>query len=100
MRDWFLAGGWVMWFLSVLGILSLLAALKFARVPDLSMLPRVHWLAQAVGWATLTGVASDLAAVGTNIPNTRRGRTVRICLCSFSPASPSRWCPQFSAAPS
>jgi hypothetical protein len=70
MREWFLAGGWVMWFLSVLGVLSLLAALKFARMPDPAMLPRVRCLARAVGWATLTGVVSDLAAVGTKIPET------------------------------
>jgi hypothetical protein len=70
MGEWFLAGGWVMWFLSVLGLLSLLASLKFARAPDVTLLPRVHCLARAVGWATLTGVASDLAAVGTKIPAT------------------------------
>lgn len=68
MRDWFMAGGWVMWFLSVLGLLSLLAALKFARAPDLTLLPRVRCLTRAVGWATLTGVASDLAAVCTHVP--------------------------------
>jgi hypothetical protein len=68
MREWFQAGGWVMWFLTLVGGLSLYAALRFARRPDPAQLPRLQSLLRAVAWATLTGVAADLAAVGANIP--------------------------------
>ena len=67
--DWFVAGGWSMWFLVVVGGVCLLNAGAFTRRPDPTRLPRIEGLARAVGWSTLVGVASDLAAVGTKIPS-------------------------------
>lgn len=68
MIRWFLGGGWVMWFLMVLGALHLYTALRFARAPELGQLPRLDALARALAWTIVTGVASDLAAVGTKVP--------------------------------
>lgn len=67
--EWFAAGGWSMWFLTVFGALSLLAAGGFAWRPDPSQLPRISSLSRAVAWSTLAGVSSDLAAVGFTIPS-------------------------------
>jgi hypothetical protein len=66
--QWFVVGGWSMWFLLVLGGLSVLAAAKFAFRPAEAQLPRIASLSRAVGWSILVGVSSDLAAVGFNIP--------------------------------
>jgi hypothetical protein len=68
MVNWFVAGGWVMWFLALVGALAVSAAVGFARFPDLTKLPRIACLSQAVAWALVTGIVTDLAAVGTNIP--------------------------------
>jgi len=68
MMDWLMAGGWAMGFLMIIGGFTLLAAATFARRPDPTQLERIHSLARAMAWATLAGVASDLAAVGTKIP--------------------------------
>jgi hypothetical protein len=68
MREWFLAGGWVMWFLVVLGGVALHASWGFARRAAPEDLPRIQALRSAVGWTTLTGVASCFAAVGSKIP--------------------------------
>lgn len=68
MREWFLAGGWVMWFLVVLGGFTLYRCWRFARVPVPEDLARIDALRSALGWTTFTGVASCLAAVGTHIP--------------------------------
>ena len=62
--DWFRAGGFSMWFIAVFGALALLAAGSFARRPDPARLSHIACLQRAVAWAVLTGVASDLAAVG------------------------------------
>lgn len=67
--DWFVAGGWSMWFLVLIGALSLIAAAGFARRPDPAQLERIASLSRAVAWSTLVGVASDLAAVGYTIPH-------------------------------
>ncbi|HMI93682.1 MAG TPA: hypothetical protein VK509_20050 [Polyangiales bacterium] len=67
--QWFVVGGWSMWFLLVLGGLSVLAAGKFAFRPDETQLPRIAALSRSVGWSILVGVSSDLAAVGFTIPS-------------------------------
>ena len=67
--EWFVVGGWSMWFLLILGGLCLLAAGGFAFRPDPTQLPRIASLSRAVGWSALVGVASDLAAVGFHIPH-------------------------------
>jgi hypothetical protein len=68
MVNWFVAGGWIMWFLALVGSLAIAAAAGFAHTPDERKLPRVQCLARAVAWALLTGVVTDLAAVGMHIP--------------------------------
>jgi hypothetical protein len=68
MPEWFIAGGWVMWFLAGVGGLAVLAAAGFARRPDRSQLPRIEGLSRALAWGVVTGVATDLAAVGSHIP--------------------------------
>ena len=68
--DWFRAGGFSMWFLVVFGALALLSAARFARRPSPELLARIACLERAVSWAVLTGVASDLAAVGHKIATT------------------------------
>lgn len=68
MTDWFLAGGWVMGFIVLVGAITLLNAGAFARFPDATRLPRIEWLCRALKWTVITGVAADLAAVGTKIP--------------------------------
>lgn len=70
MPAWFIAGGWVMWFLAITGALAVLAAATFARRPDPAALDRIHALSRAVAWGVVAGVATDLAAVGVKIPNT------------------------------
>jgi len=67
MPEWFVAGGWSMWFLLVVGALALMAALGFARRPDPAGLERLHCLSRAVAWGVVTGIATDLAAVATTI---------------------------------
>lgn len=67
--EWFAAGGWSMWFLTIFGALCVMAAAGFAWRPDPSQLPRIACLSRAVGWSTLVGVSTDLAAVGFTIPS-------------------------------
>ena len=57
-----------MWFLAMVGLLTVVAAAGFARFPDARKLPRINALSRAVAWATVTGLCADLAAVGTKIP--------------------------------
>jgi hypothetical protein len=68
MSIWFLGGGWIMWFLALVGLLTILAAAGFARFPEVRKLPRIEALSRAVAWATVTGLCADLAAVGTRVP--------------------------------
>lgn len=65
---WFVAGGFSMWVILVVGALGLVAAAGFARRPVPDKLPRVQCLSRAVAWSSLAGVATDFAAVGTKIP--------------------------------
>jgi hypothetical protein len=69
MPEWFAAGGWVMWFLTLVGGLTVAAAARFALRPDATQLPRIRELNRALSWGAITGLASDLAAVGYTIPS-------------------------------
>ena len=68
MLDMIVAGGWVMGFLLLLGGFAIHTGFDFARSPELGKLPRVEALSRCVAWCTATGVAADLAAVGTKVP--------------------------------
>lgn len=59
-----------MWFLAVIGAVAVLAAASFVHRPDPAKLPRIEALSRAIAWGVVTGVAADLAAVGTHIPGT------------------------------
>jgi hypothetical protein len=68
MLEWWLGGGWIMGFLALSGGFAIAAGLGFARFPRAEKLPRIESLCSAVRWAVVTGVAADLAAVGTKVP--------------------------------
>jgi hypothetical protein len=70
--DWFLSGGWIMWFLALSGALTLAACARFARRPDRAQVAGIAALRSALSWGVVTGVAADLAAVGTKIPENPR----------------------------
>lgn len=70
MPDWFKAGGYPMWFLLAFGAFAVIAAARFAWRPDPAQLDRIQQLSRAVAWGIVFGVASDISAVGSNIPNT------------------------------
>jgi hypothetical protein len=67
--DWFINGGFSMWVILVVGVLALVSAAGFARRPDEAKLPRIEQLAISVKWSSIAGVATDFAAVGTQIPS-------------------------------
>lgn len=68
MLDLMITGGWIMGFLLLLGAFAVFTALDFTRRPQLEKLPRLEALSRAIAWAIATGLAADLAAVGTKIP--------------------------------
>jgi hypothetical protein len=61
MLQFFLNGGPPMVFLLVLGFIGLVSAARFMRSPDSRRVPTVIALSVATGFASLTGVASDIA---------------------------------------
>ncbi|HTE43776.1 MAG TPA: hypothetical protein VK636_00920 [Gemmatimonadaceae bacterium] len=67
MPVWFEAGGYVMWFVLLFGLIAVIAAARFAWRPDPTQLDRIQQLSRAVAWAIVNGVASDLAAVASHI---------------------------------
>ena len=67
MPEWFEAGGWVMWFEIAIGLVAGAAAVRFALRPDPTQLARIAELRRALAWALVTGVASDVSAVGIHI---------------------------------
>jgi hypothetical protein len=69
MPEFFMRGGWIMWFLLLIGAWGVVAAGGFAVKPGAAKLERVRCLSRAVAWGVVTGVATDLAAVGIQIPN-------------------------------
>jgi hypothetical protein len=64
MPQWFLNGGWSMWFLSAVGLVVIVAASSFVLRPDPQRLERIRYLALAEAWGILTGTAVDLGEVG------------------------------------
>lgn len=69
MPDFFIRGGWIMWFLLVVGLWGIGAAASFAAHPVAHRLARIECLHRALCWAVVTGVAVDFAAVGLQVPN-------------------------------
>ena len=57
-----------MWFLMVFGALSLVCGARFARRPEPARLRMAGAMALATLFTTLTGVCTDLAAVGHQVP--------------------------------
>jgi hypothetical protein len=67
MVTFFLAGGAPMLFVLGLGLAALIAAARFMRTPDPRRTGTVVALTLAAAFATLCGVATDIAAVGKNV---------------------------------
>lgn len=67
MPQWFVNGGWSMWFLSIVGVLAVVASARFAWRPDPAQLERIRCLGRALAWGIVTGTAADLAEVGLQI---------------------------------
>jgi hypothetical protein len=65
----FVEGGFFMWFLLVFGVGALIAAGRFAHVPARRTLRVALALSLATACTVVTGVATDLATVGHQVPN-------------------------------
>lgn len=61
-------GGFPMWFLLAFGLGTLVCAGRFARAPNRRMLRVTLALSGATGFTALTGICTDLAAVGHHAP--------------------------------
>ncbi|MBL8951070.1 MAG: hypothetical protein JNK82_09855 [Myxococcaceae bacterium] len=64
MLQFFVNGGLPMVFVLALGLFGLVSAARFMRSPDRKRVSTVVALSVATGFATLTGIAADLATVG------------------------------------
>jgi hypothetical protein len=62
-------GGFPMWFLLAFSVLTLVFAARFAMTPSRRTLRITGALSAAVGFTTITGVATDLATVGHQAPD-------------------------------
>jgi hypothetical protein len=67
MVQFFMNGGPAMFFVLVLGLAGLVAAGRFMRTPDARRVDTVKALSLATAFATVTAIATDLAAVGYNV---------------------------------
>jgi len=67
MLEFFLAGGPAMAFVLGLGVAALIAAARFARMPDVRRTGTVVALTVAATFATLVCFATDLGAVGRHV---------------------------------
>ncbi|HET9955116.1 MAG TPA: hypothetical protein VFQ61_11465 [Polyangiaceae bacterium] len=69
MRIWlfFQEGGWSMWFVLLLGIITLAAAGGFARHPHSAREQVVTFFSRATICAIVSGVALNLATVGSQV---------------------------------
>ena len=65
----FVEGGFPMWFLLVFGVAALITAARFARIPARRTLRVALALSLATACTAVTGVATDLATVGHQVPN-------------------------------
>ena len=61
-------GGWGMWFVLALGLMSLGAAMGFARYPQAARLDTVRSLGRATVFSIASSVSLNLAAVGSKVP--------------------------------
>ncbi len=62
-----LAGGAPSFVILIFGLLAIAAAIGFAISPTIHKLPRIGALCAAVFFATVCGVAADLAAVSNHV---------------------------------
>lgn len=62
-------GGWSMWFVLAFGLLSVAAAVAFARRPRDAGERLERDLARATAFAVISAVSLNLAAVGSRVPN-------------------------------
>lgn len=70
MLDFIRAGGFPMLFVILLGLVALAAAAHFVWRPDARKVEVVRALEKAVLFASLSGLAVALAAVGYKVPST------------------------------
>ena len=67
--DWLMkAGGAPMWFIAIVGAITLLSAARFARRTDERLRKVIGLLARAILYAVGAGITSDLAAVAVHVP--------------------------------
>lgn len=69
MIEFFQAGGWSMFLILALGVVTLGAAAAFMRRPEAQDIGMIRGFSVATVFAVLTGIAADLAAVFTHVPN-------------------------------
>ena len=67
MREFFIAGGWMMFVVLATAIPMIFTAAKFARNASPHGLSLVRALTTAVVFASIAGVMTDLASVGRNV---------------------------------
>lgn len=64
----FIEGGFPMWFLLAFGLSLLVVAVGYARAPTRRRLRTAFGLGLATAFTALTGICTDLAAVGHHAP--------------------------------
>jgi len=69
MIEFFQAGGYSMFFILILGLVTLGAAAAFMRKPQAQDVGMIRGFSVATVFAVLSGIAADLAAVFTHVPN-------------------------------
>ncbi|MBI4817711.1 MAG: hypothetical protein HY791_15725 [Deltaproteobacteria bacterium] len=69
MLEFFKAGGAPMIVLLGLGIVALVASIKFVSKPRAEAVRPLRALAKSIVYASIAGVATDLMAVFTQVPN-------------------------------
>jgi hypothetical protein len=62
-------GGWAMWFVLAIGLITVAAALGFALKPASPRQDAVRSFSLATSFMTVSAVSLDLAAVGSKVPN-------------------------------
>jgi hypothetical protein len=86
MLTFFRDGGWSMFVIVAFGAAGLLTAASHAARPDAAREGFIRWISQALLWATLCGIASDLAAVGQYVSSGKveAGQMARIVCEGFA----------------
>jgi hypothetical protein len=62
-------GGWAMWFVLALGLVTVATALGFALKPASARQDAVRSFSLATSFMAVSAVSLDLAAVGSKVPN-------------------------------